>query len=191
MPSRLAGHTDQRRDSGFTLVELLVVVIVIGVLSAVAIPVFLRQRDKAAVAATKSAMHNQINLIVVARESRQAGLKEITTAVCSYCPCRDQAVPLPVVDPAFPTTPCGVSWRRYVDRLAAAAGEPVSVVESMAIDGWGYPLLADENEGEAGRVCGDPAVNDFLISFGPDQKYITYGNNVTVSVPATGLCIQN
>lgn len=36
-----------RADSGFTLVELLVVIIVLGLLAAIAIPVFLSQREKA------------------------------------------------------------------------------------------------------------------------------------------------
>jgi type IV pilus assembly protein PilA len=34
-------------EEGFTLIELLVVIIIIGILSAIAIPVFLRQREKA------------------------------------------------------------------------------------------------------------------------------------------------
>ncbi len=45
-------------QGGFTLIELLVVIIIIGILSAIAIPMFLGQRDKAKEAAVKSGIHN-------------------------------------------------------------------------------------------------------------------------------------
>jgi type IV pilus assembly protein PilA len=58
MISRIAMATNRDEDDGFTLIELLVVIIIIGILAAIAIPVFLKQRQKGYDAGIKSDLVN-------------------------------------------------------------------------------------------------------------------------------------
>jgi len=53
---KIAGANE--RQDGFTLIELLVVIIIIGILAAIAIPVFLNQRNKGYDAEAKSDLRN-------------------------------------------------------------------------------------------------------------------------------------
>ena len=53
----------EEKDQGFTLIELLVVIIIIGILAAIAIPVFLNQRQKGYKADVKSVLKNAATAI--------------------------------------------------------------------------------------------------------------------------------
>jgi prepilin-type N-terminal cleavage/methylation domain-containing protein len=57
------------RDAGFTLVELLIVMIIVAILAGIAIPVFLNQRAKAVDSSMKADLRN----IAAAMETNYAG----------------------------------------------------------------------------------------------------------------------
>lgn len=136
-------YRKERDESGFSLIELMVVVLVIAVLLGIAIPTFLGARERSQRRAAQSAVRNAY----VAHQIFYAGKQEFT----------DNELQMRGVDPAL-------TWRTF-DSTTAAPTEP-GVVYTHVLDDDGELVLVALKGGNSKcywiRTLASPGLPRFL-----------------------------
>ena len=114
-------------DQGFTLAELMIVIVIVGILSAVAIPQFLRQTKKAV--ATEAVSQASAIAKLAAAYNLETPIKSADATCATY-------MEIPQTSKKF-TYSCSGSASEFVVTASGAAGENsegIKVVQSSNLD---------------------------------------------------------
>jgi prepilin-type N-terminal cleavage/methylation domain-containing protein len=135
-------YIKNRSTSGFTIVELLIVIVVIGILAALVLNTFSSAQEKAKAASAQNDMKILKEAILAARENTGGKtLMNITGSNCTYCGV--------------------IPYATALDRIATASGANLDALKKG--DPWGNVYRIDENEGEQ---SGNPCVKDSVTVSG-------------------------
>jgi prepilin-type N-terminal cleavage/methylation domain-containing protein len=143
-----ARRQHRTNESGFTLVELLVVILIIGILSAIAVPMFLNQRDAAHNASQQSDMRQLTSAIKVLQTKKPTTVHDVTSDPWSFNECLRRNVL--EQDPAtLPRT--NVCWVQYFTNLKAISTASGMNVDNL-VDPYGRPYYLNPNELEQSQT---------------------------------------
>lgn len=156
--SKIPGQNDLRGEAGFTLLEILVVILIVGVLTAIAVPSFLSQRTKADGACAK-AMAKQMYVGMKTYEAEKGNFTDASIGALNLIEssitggqCGDAST-VAVSDPAVsPSGGCPVGTS-----VSSSQGNTGFCVAAQSHNGAWFAITA--KSGALTRTCTAPGTN--------------------------------
>ncbi len=152
----------KRKRFGFTIIELMVVIVVIGVLAGLSIMAYNRVIDNARSTQRETDMNQLIKAITIARKNSGKTLGEITGTYSSSLYCTGTAYNTSGAEPRdLPKT--HLCWTQYyhdLEEIGKNSGVDISPLRKG--DSRGNPYALDENEGQGGNLCSTDLILYFI-----------------------------
>jgi prepilin-type N-terminal cleavage/methylation domain-containing protein len=151
------------KRNGFTIVELLVVIVVVGILASITVVAYGGIRDRAAAAKRESDLTTLYKAIYIGRKNTGQTMGEITGSYFSLGLCINYLNYNPDdLEPRLleKSHPCWVRYYAAIDNLSAASGMNLENLKQG--DARGNPYSFDENEGEQ---TSNPCRADTIVYF--------------------------
>lgn len=168
-----------RKQTGFTIVELLIVIVVIGILAAITIVAYNGIQDRARKAKINQDIVTIKKAVIAARQTTNKTFGGVTGSYATGGTCWSKA---DGTDLATLTSsdPCIANYTTAMNSLQATTGANLANLR----DPWGRPYLIDENEGEGGG-CSKDTVAVYKLPF--TTGFGAYSATPTYDIPLSGV----
>lgn len=162
------------KESGFTIVELLIVIVVIAILAAIVLVTYNGIQNSAREAKIDADLAQIEKAILLARINTDQTLFAITGNGWTGEGCMTANSGSDLTNTANPNVAtCWAAWENFVETVSAASGANIRNIT----DPWGRPYYVDENEGQNGGSC---TKDDLARYYEPHQQW---GNTDARTVP--------